>query len=128
MTLAISREDLTTYQELLRSGRMRPTDQAEAERLIAEVVREVERDHYRTHPVDWMVDKMGVRRETLEWSILPAYRTHEWDGTPDPFKTVADELAAGHDVGVESGTATGKGVPLYVGRERRVLAQGEVLR
>lgn len=38
-----------------------------------------ERERYRTDPLSWMVDNLGVRRETIEWSINPGYENHVWD-------------------------------------------------
>jgi hypothetical protein len=61
---------------------------------------------YQTRPIDWMVDKLGVKRESLIWSLN--YEGHEWDGTPDPLAAVLRALADGENVGVESGTGTGK--------------------
>jgi phage terminase large subunit len=63
---------------------------------------------YQSNPIGWMVDRMGMREETLRWSLLPEYQNHRWDGTPDPLIAIADALVAGKDVGVESGTGTGK--------------------
>lgn len=63
---------------------------------------------YRSDPIRWMVERMGVREETLRWSMLPEYENHQWDGTKDPLIAIADALVAGKDVGVESGTGTGK--------------------
>src|SRR5690606_34393261 len=55
-----------------------------------------------------IVDRLGIPEHTLRWSLLPAYRDHEWDGTPDPLAAVLEALAAGRNVGVESATGTGK--------------------
>lgn len=63
---------------------------------------------YQNDPIKWMVERMGVREETLRWSMLPEYENHQWDGTKDPLIAIADALVAGKDVGVESGTGTGK--------------------
>ena len=64
---------------------------------------------YRTDPVRWANDKLGIPAPTLRWSLMDRrYRDHRWDGTPDPIAAALDALAAGSDVGVESGTGTGK--------------------
>lgn len=63
---------------------------------------------YRTRPIDWIVEKLGVPRHTLVWSANAGYDTHVWDGTLDPMAAIAAALAASEDVGVESGTGTGK--------------------
>jgi hypothetical protein len=108
MTLALSPSDLALAQELLRSDRLTIADRVELEGTLDSLRLDLEREHYRLHPIDWLVDKLRIRRETLQWSLLPEYAGYEWDGTPDPFARIADELAAWHNVGVESGTATGK--------------------
>ncbi len=104
---------------------------------------------YQSDAIGWAVDKLGVRRETLEWSLLywrdggaddaaSARATNrsdselvsknagkypppsvdrardsnapvcQWDGTPDPLAALFRAVADGFDVGVESGTGTGK--------------------
>lgn len=63
-------------------------------------------EEYRTRPLDWMVDILGVDRATLDWGPYP--EAHRWDGTPQPLMAILDALADGHDVGVESATGTGK--------------------
>ncbi|MGH7576523.1 MAG: hypothetical protein ACREM1_15535 [Longimicrobiales bacterium] len=63
---------------------------------------------YQQRPLDWMVEKMGVPRHTIQWSHNPGYEAHEWDGTPDPLVRVLDALVEWQDAGLESGTTTGK--------------------
>lgn len=63
---------------------------------------------YQTRPLDWIVEKLGVPRHTLDWVLNQGYETHEWDGTPDPMARILDALAAHRNVGVESATTTGK--------------------
>lgn len=63
---------------------------------------------YRDTPIRWAVDKLGLREDRLRWSLDPAYAAHQWDGDPDPLVRIAEALAAWQDVGVESGTGTGK--------------------
>jgi hypothetical protein len=67
---------------------------------------------YQTRPIDWIVDVLGIERRTLVWSLCKGYKAHLWDGTPDPLVAIANGLARGEDVGVESGTGTGKAQPL----------------
>lgn len=80
------------------------------ERLRRERARQRVRIHedYRERPIDWIVEKLGVDRESLVWSMNPGYDAHQWDGTPDPLVAIAEGLVAWEDVGVESGTGTGK--------------------
>jgi len=63
---------------------------------------------YRTRPLDWIVDVLGVDRRTLVWSEAGDYESHRWDGTREPLVAILDAIAAGQDVGVESATGTGK--------------------
>jgi hypothetical protein len=63
---------------------------------------------YQQRPIEWIVEKLGIPEDTLRWSVHPEYASHAWDGTPDPLVQVADALAQWEDVGVESGTGTGK--------------------
>lgn len=63
---------------------------------------------YRTRPLDWIVDKLGVARESLVWGDAPEYDRHAWDGTREPLCAILEALSAGRDVGVESSTGSGK--------------------
>lgn len=63
---------------------------------------------YQQRPEDWMVDVLGIPRETIRWSLNPGYEAHTWDGTPDPLVAMLEGLAAWEDVGVEAGTGTQK--------------------
>lgn len=63
---------------------------------------------WRENPVDYFVDRLGIKRETIDWSILPEYREHKWDGTPNPLTAICSKLVGNKWVGVESATGTGK--------------------
>lgn len=63
---------------------------------------------YQRDPVGFLVDVLGVERATLEWSSLPEYARHAWDGSRDPIKAALEAIAAGQWIAVQSGTATGK--------------------
>ena len=63
---------------------------------------------YAKDPVGWAVDVLGVPEWSLRWSLLPEYRNHVWDGTPDPIARMLEAVAEGKDCGVESATGTGK--------------------
>jgi phage terminase large subunit len=68
-----------------------------------------QREYYRVNPLDYLVDRLGFVRETLDWKLLPEYENHKWDGTMNPLKTILDCFAAGiKRIGVESGIGTGK--------------------
>ena len=80
-------------------------EQLELESLLAENER---RYYYRTNPVNYFVERLGVTRETIDWSVLPEYRNHTWDGTPNPLVAVLNALAEWRWVGVEGATGAGK--------------------
>lgn len=61
---------------------------------------------YERRPITWAVERLGIPLDRIQWSV--AYPRHEWDGTPDPLVVIADALADWENVGVESGTGTGK--------------------
>lgn len=63
---------------------------------------------YQRRPVDWIVEKLGIRRESLVWSRNVGYKAHQWDGTEDPLVEMLHGIAAGEDVGVEAATGTQK--------------------
>ena len=63
---------------------------------------------YQRDPIGWMRDKLGVPGHTLTWSLNEGYEDHKWDGDVNPLALVCKELADWKDVGVESGTGTGK--------------------
>lgn len=66
------------------------------------------RQFYAANPVEYISDRLGVRKEMIDWSLLDEYESHKWDGTENPLKTVLTALAEGKWVGVESATSTGK--------------------
>lgn len=65
-------------------------------------------DGYRRMPHEWMVDRLGIRRETLDWGAMPQYAKHRWDGTPNPLIRVCTNIAQAKWTAVESATGTGK--------------------
>ncbi len=67
-----------------------------------------DRIHYRSHPLEWIVEKLKITRETIQWSLLPEYASHVWDGTPDPLCTMIDAISDGKWCAVEGGTGTSK--------------------
>lgn len=81
---------------------------------------------YQTRPEDWIVEFLGVPRETLRWSLNEGYERcgcaecvarkhdgpHQWDGHKDPIARILTALAEGRDCGVESATGTGKAQPV----------------
>lgn len=79
---------------------------SEAERAQAGEVQAL--TEYRSRPIDFIVEKLGARRETIMWSLNDGYERHEWDGTPDPLVKIADALAAHQNVGCEAGVGVGK--------------------
>lgn len=66
------------------------------------------REHYRTNPADWMYDVLGIRKETIIWSLNEEYEDHVWDGTEDPINTILLNLSRSNWVAAESAVGTGK--------------------
>jgi hypothetical protein len=66
------------------------------------------RTQWRTDGVGFAVERLGIRRETIEWSLLNEYKDHAWDGDRDPLLRVFKSLESSRNVAVESATGTGK--------------------
>jgi len=98
---------------------------AEAEKTeFLEIIRTLdERRYYQLNPVQWIEDKLGIKKETIIWSLNPGYEKLDqgprimddglvlengWDGTKDPIYAVLRGLAEWRDVVVQSSTGTGK--------------------
>jgi hypothetical protein len=69
---------------------------------------------YQHDPIGFARDILGVSEAQIRWSLNPGYDAHQWDGSPDPLAQIAEALADWQDVGVESGTGTGKSFWLAV--------------
>lgn len=80
---------------------------------------------YQGRPVDWIVDKLGIPRETIQWSLYPEYQDcncdtsvchgggpHVWDGDVDPLVTALNLIDQGKSVAVSAGTAVSKAQPV----------------
>ena len=65
-------------------------------------------EFYQKNPIQWMSDRLGIRKETIVWSLFPGYENHQWDGTPDPLEKIMTALVNNKWVGVESATGPGK--------------------
>jgi hypothetical protein len=63
---------------------------------------------YQKDPIGFARDVLKIPEQQIRWSLNPGYADRAWDGTPDPLVVVAQALADWNDVGVESGTGTGK--------------------
>jgi phage terminase large subunit len=63
---------------------------------------------YATDPVGFLVDKLGITRESLVWSANSEYATHDWDGAKDPLVQAMEAVARCEWVAISSGTGTGK--------------------
>ncbi|MBS4034380.1 MAG: hypothetical protein KGZ85_07955 [Ignavibacterium sp.] len=70
---------------------------------------ETQRDFYKTHPLEYLVERLGFRANTIDWNLNPEYQNHKWDGTVNPFIFILECLSQGvRKIGVESSTGTGK--------------------
>lgn len=63
---------------------------------------------YQQDPIGWIRDKLGIPEWSIRWSLRKEYANHRWDGDQDPLALVCKAIADWKDVGVESGTGTGK--------------------
>ena len=63
---------------------------------------------YQTNPCGFLIDVLGVSRESLYWSENPEYATHTWDGTLNPLVVALECMARSEWVALSSGTSTGK--------------------
>lgn len=83
---------------------------------------------YQGRPVDWIVEKLEIPRETIQWSLYPEYQNctcnteicnpatrdeagspaHIWDGDKDALVTALNLLAQGKSVAISAATGTGK--------------------
>lgn len=65
-------------------------------------------EYYSTHPLDYFVERLRIKRETIDWLLIPEYANHRWDGTVNPLMKILNSLVNNKWCGVESGTGTGK--------------------
>lgn len=65
-------------------------------------------DEYRTDPIGWARDRLGIPEHQLRWSLNEGYANHAWDGSPDPLATAFETIRDWKDVAIESATGTGK--------------------
>jgi hypothetical protein len=63
---------------------------------------------YADNPAGFLVEVLGLAPETIEWSLVPEYAGHTWDGTQDPMKTAMRALVEGRWVAISRGTGVGK--------------------
>lgn len=97
---ARSRRDAIPAPDLTGWVRLPPSPfQFNTAQIVAPV-----HEEYRTDPVGWAIDKLGIRRETLVWSENPGYDQHTWDGDADPLVRIFEALRDWKDAGGESGT------------------------
>jgi hypothetical protein len=70
---------------------------------------ETQREFYQMHPLEYLVERVGFRANTIDWTLNPEYENHKWDGTVNPFVFLLECLSQGvKKIGVESATGTGK--------------------
>lgn len=70
---------------------------------------ESQKSFYRENPLDYIHDRLEIPKETIQWSLHPAYKNHKWDGDEDPLLKMMDSIAKGkRRIGVEAATGTQK--------------------
>lgn len=76
---------------------------------VLEIVREKrKRARWRANPLDYIEERLGLPKEHFDWSLLPEYRKHKWDGTPNPVALCLNSLAAWKWVCMKGAKGTGK--------------------
>lgn len=85
-----------------------PEERAEVDHYAVKLTAGRALTEYQHDPIRFAVERLGISEATIQWSLSPEYQEHQWDGTADPLKAMAEALAEWNDVGVESGTGTGK--------------------
>jgi len=68
----------------------------------------IQKDFYKSHPLEYFHERLGIPPETINWQLLPEYKNHIWDGTPNPLVKILEAILNWKWVGVESATGTGK--------------------
>lgn len=85
--------------------------------LIASAVRQAKIEkarrlqfiQYQKDPMLWLKERLKENPIDYQWSKMPGYENHKWDGDIDPLYTVWQALANGKKrAAVESATGTGK--------------------
>lgn len=101
------------------SPKISPSQQAEIQQEYLNRVR------WKKDPLSWAVEHDIVRRESIQWSLLPEYKNHKWHSTirlpgetverpcVDPIKTILDALGRGvRRIGIFAARGVGK---TYIG-------------
>jgi phage terminase large subunit len=65
-------------------------------------------EYYQTHICEYLEERFGIKREMLQWSLMPEYKNHKWDGTPDPFYKLIKNIENSVWTGIESAKGVGK--------------------
>lgn len=91
-----------------------PEEREEASYYAQQLTTGVAMVQYQKDPVGFARDVLEIPESHIRWSLHRAFGTHRWDGTKDPLAVIAESLANWQDVGVESGTGTGKSFWLAV--------------
>lgn len=89
-------------ERILSSG---PSAKRQANALIQ---RKRNLARWRDDPVAYIEERLGIPRWAFEWSRLPEYRNHKWDGDRDPLAAGLNALARWEWAALSSATGTGK--------------------
>lgn len=76
--------------------------------LINNNAEEQLRQYYQSHLYEYIIKKFNVRETELQWSLLPEYENHDWDGDKDPLFKIINCVNESKWCGVESGKGVGK--------------------
>ena len=76
--------------------------------LKQDKLRRLRNTKYQGDPIAWYKDKFKGDPKDIDWELFDFYKDHQWDGTPNPFKLMFENLASWKSVAIESATSTGK--------------------
>jgi len=65
-------------------------------------------EFYKQNPYRYAVERLGVKPESLDWTLFPEYKGHKWDGTVNPIMHALESLAQGYWVVIRSSVGVQK--------------------
>jgi hypothetical protein len=65
-------------------------------------------NYWRHNIFAYCVERLNVDPATLDWNLLPEYKNHRWDGTPNPIMAIFKAIQDGYWVVVKSAVSVNK--------------------
>lgn len=63
---------------------------------------------WRRNPLLWLKERFGEEPLDFQWSKIPGYENHKWDGSVDPLAGAWIDIAAAQWAAIEAATGTSK--------------------